>query len=134
MSTAWPKLPIAELVEACDGLPGPAHEKRRLRAVVLRCRIERLVIDLPPSVIRGAGSPRQVRLRLLAAVGEPGLTHTQRSERLHGLERAATAYEALCEVLHGDSIGLYPSAYDLAVWERDIEIAELQLAGAGTGI
>lgn len=131
MSTRWPKLSIAELSAGYDALPGSLHDKRRLKAVLLRCRLERVVLDLPPSVIKGAGRADRIRVRLLASLGEPGLTEEVQDARLSVVHRTATTYEALCAVLHGDSTSLYPSIHDLEGWESDVADAERHFGAGG---
>jgi hypothetical protein len=123
----WPKRELHELRDAYTALPGSAHEKARFQAVLLRCRIERVVIGLPPTIVRPSSSARHVRRRLLATVGEPGLSRARQNERAVTVGAAASVYEALCDLLHGRTTGIYPCTHDLVAWNRQVEELEREL-------
>lgn len=124
---SWPKRELDELDNAYVALPGSDYDKARFQAVLLRCRIERVVMGLPPTIVRSPPSARHIRHRLLATVGEPGLGRADQDRRLRIVRDTAFVYEALCDLLHGRTTGIYPSTQDLVAWARDIHALEREL-------
>ena len=124
----WPKQSLNALGAAYDALPGDPHSKARLRTSLLRMRIERVVLDLPPEIVHPYGDRiTAVRYKLLATVGAQGLSPDARGCRLRIVWRAAATYTELCEILHGHTVDLYPPVHDLDAWEADIVALETEL-------
>jgi hypothetical protein len=123
----WPRQPIDTLIDAFQALPGSPHAKARLRAALLRMRIERIVLDLPATVVHPSDRATCVRYKLLVSAGDPALPAYARQDRLRLAWRTAAAYAALSSVLHGHTASLYPSEHDLDAWDAEITALETHL-------
>jgi hypothetical protein len=124
----WPKQSVAALEAGYDSLPGSEQDKLRLKAVILRFRIEAVVLSITIGVFTDNTWPNHVRHKLLVSVGAPGLSPDQRTDRLRIVRRGASTYESLCRLLHGDVSGLHPPLGDLAVWTRAVDELEAEFA------
>jgi hypothetical protein len=105
--------------------PAPEHDKTRLRALLLRIRLERLVDRLPTtgcSRVRG-----QVARRLLLSVGEEGLTPDDRARRHRVVVAATAAYRELCDFLHARRPDLHVSVQDIDSWAAAVAAIETEL-------
>ena len=115
-----------DLEAAYRAWPAPEHEKTRLRALLLRIRLERLVDRLPTTVcrqVRGKVAPR-----LLLSVGEDGLTPDGQARRHRVVTTAVAAYRELCDFLHARRPDLHVSVQDVASWEAAVAAIEAELA------
>jgi hypothetical protein len=127
MSGAPPvKVAIERLASAYDAWPGDDHDKTAQMTLLLRLRIEAVVRALPPTVIVAAPSGSAVRRRLALAIGEPGLDPVRRTQRIATVRAAATAYEALCDVLHGRNPENRPPLTDVREWRQIVAALEAE--------
>ncbi|MGH3714514.1 MAG: hypothetical protein ACRDT4_13790, partial [Micromonosporaceae bacterium] len=106
---AWPKRPVDELMTAYRAWSGTAHDKGRLLAVVLRNRIEAVVVRIPPTVLAVVPDSNKIERRLMATVGEPGLTRADQDRRLAG---ACPESRGTWVTIHGE---LYAAAPTVSV-------------------
>jgi hypothetical protein len=126
--TVWPKQEVASLEAAYVSLPGSDQEKLRLRAVILRCRIEVVVLSITTGVFADNNWPSRVRHKLLVSVGAPGLSADRRLQRLAVVRRASSTYEALCDLLHGNGSGLHPPLGDINRWSMAVDELEAEFS------
>lgn len=122
----WPRRSVDELMNAYEAWPGSAHDKGKLLAVVLRNRIEAVVVCIPPTVLAVAPDSSKVERRLMATVGQPGLTRADQDRRLAVVQAVVATYNALCDLLHGRQLDAYPPQADLHAWTKTIEALEVE--------
>lgn len=123
-----PNITVDDLTAAYQAWPVPEHDKTKLRALVLRVRIERLVESLPTTVIAVARASRQVRRRLLLSVGQPGLDLADRHRRHRIVTAAVASYNAICDLLHGRNPDPNPPLPDVSAWAAAVDALERELA------
>jgi len=126
--TVWPKQEVTALEAGYVRLPGDDQQKLRLRAVILRIRIEAVVLSITTGVFTDNNWPSRVRHKLLLSVGAPGLSADRRVERLRVVRRASSTYESLCDLLHGNGPGLHPPLGDLNLWSDAVDELEAELS------
>jgi hypothetical protein len=124
----WNSVHIRDLEAAFESWPGDLYEKGRLRAFLLRVRIEAVVSSLPASVVSTVGSSDRAARRLLMSIGEPNLDAKDQARRWVVVKEAIAAYEEICDLLHGGDPHPYPPLPELATWSRIVEALELEFA------
>jgi hypothetical protein len=129
----WPRRDLGDLTEAYEAWPGSVHDKGRILAVLLRLRIETLVLRLPPTAVARAPDTNLVDRRLMAFAGEPGLMWDARRRRLAVVHAAVTSYRALCDVLHGRRPEYCPPAHDLRAWTEAIDHLDHEVTATPSG-
>jgi hypothetical protein len=123
-----PFVEVDDLTAGYHAWPVPEHDKTKLRALVLRVRIERLVAALPTTVIAAAGEPRQVGRRLQLSVGDPGLDVADQRRRHRVVTAAVMAYNAICDLLHGRNPDPNPPLPDVSAWAAAVDALESELS------
>lgn len=126
--TVWPKQEVTALEAGYASLPGSDQDKLRLRAVILRFRIEAVVLSITTGVFADNNWPSRVRHKLLMSVGTPGLSADARVQRLAVVRRASSTYEELCDLLHGNGPGLHPPLGDLKLWSIVVDELEAEFS------
>jgi len=129
----WPKQDLLVLQRAYDDLPVQDDEKVRFLAVLLRIRLEAVVLSVAATVLAVNAYPTRVRHKLLVAVGEMGLSDRDRVRRLEVVRRGASTYEALCDLLHARGTVLHPPVEDVAVWQSNVKALEEEF-GIGVSV
>ena len=124
----WDSVDISDLESAFESWPGDLYEKGRLRAFILRVRVEAVVSSLPASVVSTAGSSDRAARKLLISIGEPGLDPQDQARRFAVVKAAIAAYEEICDLLHGDDPHPYPPLPQLAMWSRIVNALESEFA------
>ena len=120
----WPKQDVQILQRAYDGLPGTKDEKVRFLAVLLRIRIEGVVLSVPSTVLVVNTYPSRVRHKLLASVGDVSLSQAQQVHRLDVVRRGSWTYEVLCDFLHARGTLLHPPVEEMTLWQENVEELE----------
>jgi len=121
------KVDLAELEAVCRSWPTPESDRARLRALLLRIRIERVVEGLPDTIIMAAPASRRLEHRLRLSVGEPGLDAPDRARRLQVISAAIAAYRAVCDLLHGRNPDPNPPLQDVKAWTEAVGALEREL-------
>ncbi|MGC9671429.1 hypothetical protein ACNTMW_33400 [Planosporangium sp. 12N6] len=126
--TRMPATSIENLIAAYDAWPGTAYDKGKLRALVLRVRVERLAAALPATTIAAPADSSCIRQRLMLSVGEPGLTTEDQKRRLRIVMAAVKTYNEVCDLLHGRNPEPTPPLGDVAAWATSVNDLEMEFA------
>ncbi|MDI1463356.1 hypothetical protein QEZ54_20445 [Catellatospora sp. KI3] len=118
---------ITDLETAYTAWPGSSDEKAALWALILRVRIERAAAGLPRSVIAAPPEGSVVERRLYLSLGDPGLAHTEQTQRLRRVSAAVGVYSAICELLHGRNPDSQPPLQDIDAWTIAVNALETEL-------
>jgi len=89
--------------------------------------MERLVERLPGAIFKEKPDSRHVVRRLRLSVGAPGLDMQDRSRRLRVVTAAVTAYQEVCDLLHGRNPDPNPPLPDVDAWAVAIRALEREL-------
>lgn len=122
-----PHVDTADLIAVYQAWPRPEYDKGLLRALLLRVRIDRVAIELPPKVIAADPDSSRVSQRLMLSIGEPGLSDDDQSRRLRIVRAAIGAYCAICDLLHARNPDPNPPVQELTTWSGVVEELEREL-------
>lgn len=119
--TRHPAVDLTALDVAYLAWPGTPYDKTKLRALVLRVRLERLVSTLPTSIIAAPPDSTNVRRRLFLTIGAADLTQADRRRRRTVVLRASTAYTEICDLLHGREADDMPPLEQVEAWATAVD-------------
>ena len=126
----FPEVSVTDLENAYQAWPGGDDDKGRLRALILRVRIERAVSRLPATIIAAPPDTSHIERRLYLSTGEPGLTPKQQAHRTAVVIAAVGAYKSICDLLHGRNFDPNPPRQEVDAWMSIVGALEHELGGS----